>query len=192
MKNEKTQNTTEKRSVLDFEHRLKVQLTEQHYIDYALTHSEDRIQTGKKRAIFWAILFTVLGVIALYKGSITEGRWSDVYLAAGVLMIMFQVFNLLYNFVMFKIALKHSILKELKKDPSLLEPMEYAFEDDKIVCFLDGKHRSSTLIKNISGIEKTKNTIIIEIKNGKRIIVPQESYEQADSFIKKQIDSFGK
>lgn len=192
MKNEKTQNTTEKRSVLDFEHRLKVQLTEQHYIDYALTHSEDRIQTGKKRAIFWAILFTVLGVIALYKGSITEGRWSDVYLAAGILMIMFQVFNLLYNFVMFKIALKHSILKELKKDPSLLEPMEYAFEDDKIVCFLDGKHRSSTLIKNISGIEKAKNTIIIEIKNGKRIIVPQESYDQADSFIKKQIDSFGK
>ena len=97
MKNEKTQNTTEKRSVLDFEHRLKVQLTEQHYIDYALTHSEDRIQTGKKRAIFWAILFTVLGVIALYKGSITEGRWSDVYLAAGVLMIMFLRGHMLWN-----------------------------------------------------------------------------------------------
>ena len=192
MKNEKNQNSTEKRSVNDFEHKIKVTLTPQHYIDYAVSHSEDQIKKGKQRAILWAVLFVILGGIALFKSTTTSGRVSDVYLAAGILMICFQVFNLFYNFVMFKIALKHSIVKELKKDPSLLEPMEYAFEPEKIVCFLHGKHRSTVLTKNISGIEESNGTIIIEVVNGKRIIIPMEAYNQADDVVKTQIQSFKK
>ena len=42
MKKEKVQNTSEKRSVNDFEHRMTIQLTEQHYIDYAMAHSQDQ------------------------------------------------------------------------------------------------------------------------------------------------------
>ena len=34
-----------------FAHRLTIQLTEQHYVDYAMTHSQDQIQKGRKRAI---------------------------------------------------------------------------------------------------------------------------------------------
>ena len=151
MKNEKSQTKQEKRSLEDFEHRITVQLKENHYIDYALSHSKEQIQKEKKRAVLWAVLFTVLGLIALYKGSVSGSKWSDIYLTMGVLFIVFQIFNLFYNFVMFPIALKRSILKELKKDPSLLAPMEYAFEPDKIVCFLEGKHRNTILTEYISG-----------------------------------------
>ena len=116
MKKEKNPKTTEKRSVEDFEHRMTVQLEEQHYIDYAMAHSQDQMKDGRKRAVLWAVLFVILGVIALFRGASTQGRWSDVYLTAGILMIVFQVFNLIYHFIMYPIALKNSVLKELKKD----------------------------------------------------------------------------
>ena len=138
------------------------------------------------------MLFFVLGCIAIYKGTMTEEQWSDIYLIAGVVMIVFQLFNLFYNFVMFPVALKRSVLKELKKDPSLLMPMEYAFEPDKIVCFLNGKHRSSVLVDDISGLEETAQTVIIEVKDGRRIIVPKDLLEKAEPVIQKQIQSFRK
>ena len=122
----------------------------------------------------------------------TEEQWSDIYLIAGVVMIVFQLFNLFYNFVMFPVTLKRSVLKELKKDPSLLMPMEYAFEPDKIVCFLNGKHRSSVLVDDISGLEETAQTVIIEVKDGRRIIVPKDLLEKAEPVIQKQIQSFRK
>ena len=129
-----------------------------------MTHSQDQIQKGRKRAILWAVLFTILGLVAFYKG--TEGWLSDIYLIAGILMIVFQIFNLFYNFVMFPIALKRSVLRELKKDPSLLEPMEYAFEPDKLVCFLNGRHRSSILTQDIVGAERIGKSIILKLKAG--------------------------
>lgn len=190
MKNEKKQNQAEKRSVNDFEHRLTVKLEPEHYIEYAMAHSKEQIGKGRKRAIFWAVLFTVLGIIALFRGAALENRWADVYLTAGVLMIVFQLFNLFYNFVMFPIALKRSILKELKKDPSLLSEIEYAFEPDKIVCFMDGKHRSTVMTDEIIGLEDTEKTRIIEIKSGRRIIIPNEVLNKADEAIKAQLDSF--
>lgn len=192
MKKEKNTKTTEKRSVEDFEHRMTVQLEEQHYIDYAMAHSQDQIKDGRKRAVLWAVLFAILGVIALFRGASTQGRWSDVYLTAGILMIVFQVFNLIYHFVMYPIALKNSVLKELKKDPSLTEPMVYAFEPDKLVCFLNGKHRSTVLTEDISGVENTEKTVIIEVKNGRRIIIPRQTLEQADEVIRSQVQSFAK
>jgi hypothetical protein len=89
-------------------------------VDYAMTHSQDQIQKGRKRAILWAVLFTILGLVAIYKGTFTEGWLADIYLIAGILMIVFQIFNLFYNFVMFPIALKRSVLRELKKAPACL------------------------------------------------------------------------
>ena len=65
MKKEKNPKTTEKRSVEDFEHRMTVQLEEQHYIDYAMAHSQDQMKDGRKRAVLWAVLFVILGVIPL-------------------------------------------------------------------------------------------------------------------------------
>lgn len=192
MKNEKSQTKQEKRSLEDFEHRITVQLKENHYIDYALSHSKEQIQKGKKRAVLWAVLFTVLGLIALYKGSVSGSKWSDIYLTMGVLFIVFQIFNLFYNFVMFPIALKRSILKELKKDPSLLAPMEYAFEPDKIVCFLEGKHRNTILTEDIFGVEETQDTMILQIKSGRRVIFPKETLRGADPVIVQQIDSLRK
>ena len=192
MKNEKSQTKQEKRSLEDFEHRITVQLKENHYIDYALSHSKEQIQKGKKRAVLWAVLFTVLGLIALYKGSVSGSKWSDIYLTMGVLFIVFPIFNLFYNFVMFPIALKRSILKELKKDPSLLAPMEYAFEPDKIVCFLEGKHRNTILTEDISGVEETQDTMILQIKSGRRVIFPKETLRGADPVIVQQIDSLRK
>lgn len=120
-----------------------------------MAHSQDQIKKGRQRAILWAVLFTVVGCVAIYRGAFMEGWMSEIYLVAGVLMIVFQLFNLFYNFVMFPIALRHSVSKELKKDTSLLEPMEYAFEPDKIVCFLNGRHRSTTLCSEIFEVEKT-------------------------------------
>lgn len=192
MKNEKSQTKQEKRSLEDFEHRITVQLKENHYIDYALSHSKEQIQKGKKRAVLWAVLFTVLGLIALYKGSVSGSKWSDIYLTMGVLFIVFQIFNLFYNFVMFPIALKRSILKELKKDPSLLAPMEYAFKPDKIVCFLESKHRNTILTEDISGVEETQDTMILQIKSGRRVIFPKETLRGADPVIVQQIDSLRK
>lgn len=129
MKKEKANAPAQKQSVNDFAHRLTIQLTEQHYVDYAMTHSQDQIQKGRKRAILWAVLFTILGLVAIYKGTFTEGWLSDIYLIAGILMIVFQIFNLFYNFCHVSYCCSNcSVLRELKKDPSLLEPMEYAFE----------------------------------------------------------------
>lgn len=51
MKKEKANAPAQKQSVNDFAHRLTIQLTEQHYVDYAMTHSQDQIQKGRKRAI---------------------------------------------------------------------------------------------------------------------------------------------
>ncbi len=192
MKNEKNRIKNEKRSLDDFTHRMTVQLQENHYIDYALSHSQDQINKGKKKAVIWAVIFTVIGVFAIYKGVSMNDRWSDVYLTLGILFIVFQIFNLVYNFIMFPIALKRSILKELKKDPSLLEPMEYAFEPDKIVCFLNGKHRNTILTEDISGIEETEQTVILQIKIGRRVIIPRETLDAADSVIQKQVQSFKK
>lgn len=192
MKQEKNKKTVEKRQLSDFEHRMTIQLKESHYVDYAMAHSQDQIRRGRQKAILWAVLFFVLGCIAIYKGVMTENQWSDIYLTAGVLMIVFQLFNLFYNFVMFPIALRRSVLRELKKDPSLLMPMEYAFEPDKIVCFLNGKHRSSVLVDDISGLEETAQTVIIEVKDGRRIIVPKDLLEKAEPVIQKQIQSFRK
>lgn len=192
MKNEKNRIKNEKRSLDDFTHRMTVQLQENHYIDYALSHSQDQINKGKKKAVIWAVIFTVIGVFAIYKGVSMNDRWSDVYLTLGILFIVFQIFNLIYNFIMFPIALKRSILKELKKDPSLLEPMEYAFEPDKIVCFLNGKHRNTILTEDISGIEETEQTVILQIKSGRRVIIPRETLDAADSVIQKQVQSFKK
>lgn len=192
MKQEKNKKTVEKRQLSDFEHRMTIQLKESHYVDYAMAHSQDQIRRGRQKAILWAVLFFVLGCIAIYKGVMTENQWSDIYLTAGVLMIVFQLFNLFYNFVMFPIALRRSVLRELKKDPSLLMPMEYAFEPDKIVCFLEGRHRSSVLVEDISDLEETEQTFIIEIKDGRRIIVPKETLERAEPVIQKQIRSFRK
>ena len=109
MKKENVQNTSEKRSVNDFEHRMTIQLTEQHYIDYAMAHSQDQIKKGRQRAILWAVLFTVVGCVAIYRGAFMEGWMSEIYLVAGGLMIVFQLFNLFYNFVMFPIALRLSV-----------------------------------------------------------------------------------
>ena len=192
MKQEKNKKTVEKRQLSDFEHRMTIQLKESHYVDYAMAHSQDQIRRGRQKAILWAVLFFVLGCIAIYKGVMTENQWSDIYLTAGVLMIVFQLFNLFYNFVMFPIALRRSVLRELKKDPSLLMPMEYAFEPDKIVCFLEGRHRNSVLVEDISDLEETEQTFIIEIKDGRRIIVPKETLERAETVIQKQIRSFRK
>lgn len=192
MKQEKNKKTVEKRQLSDFEHRMTIQLKESHYVDYAMAHSQDQIRRGRQKAILWAVLFFVLGCIAIYKGAMTENQWSDIYLTAGVLMIVFQLFNLFYNFVMFPIVLRRSVLRELKKDPSLLMPMEYAFEPDKIVCFLEGRHRSSVLVEDISDLEETEQTFIIEIKDGRRIIVPKETLERAETVIQKQIRSFRK
>ena len=86
---------------------MTIQLTEQHYIDYAMAHSQDQIKKGRQRAILWAVLFTVVGCVAIYRGAFMEGWMSEIYLVAGVLMIVFQLFNLFYNFVMFPIALRH-------------------------------------------------------------------------------------
>ena len=191
-KKENVQNTSEKRSVNDFEHRMTIQLTEQHYIDYAMAHSQDQIKKGRQRAILWAVLFTVVGCVAIYRGAFMEGWMSEIYLVAGVLMIVFQLFNLFYNFVMFPIALRHSVSKELKKDTSLLEPMEYAFEPDKIVCFLNGRHRSTTLCSEIFEVEKNDQTLVLKIKNGKRIIIPKTALEQADPVIREQVAALGK
>ena len=192
MKKEKTQSIKEKRSVTDFEHRMTVTLEPKHDINYAMTHSRDQIKKARKRAIFWAIFFFVLGAIALFKGASMEGSMADIYLVAGILMIVYQLFNLFYHFVMFPVALKRSVSKELKKDPSLLSPMEYAFEPDKIVCFLDGKHRNSVLMEDILGVEDLEDTLIIQIKGGKRMIFPQNTLEQADPVIQKQIKSLQK
>ena len=46
MKREKQMRRHKKQSVNDFAHRLTIQLTEQHYVDYAMTHSQDQIQKG--------------------------------------------------------------------------------------------------------------------------------------------------
>ena len=46
MKKEKANAPAQKQSVNDFAHRLTIQLTEQHYVDYAMTHSQDQIQKG--------------------------------------------------------------------------------------------------------------------------------------------------
>lgn len=192
MKKEKIQNQKEKYSVEDFEHRLTVQLQPQHYIDYALSHSKDQMNKAKKRAVLWAVLFFVLGIVAVFKGSAKDGWLSDIYLVAGVLMIVYQIFNLFYNFVMFPIALKRSIQKELKQDPSLLSPMEYAFEKDKIVCFLDGKHRNSVLTEDVLGVEDLSDMVILQVKNGKRVIFPKDVLEQAEPFIQQQIKSLRK
>ena len=108
MKKEKANAPAQKQSVNDFAHRLTIQLTEQHYVDYAMTHSQDQIQKGRKRAILWAVLFTILGLVAIYKGTFTEGWLSDIYLIAGILMIVFQIFNL------------RSLLSEKSKEFSLL------------------------------------------------------------------------
>lgn len=105
-------------------------------------------------------------------------------------MIVFQIFNLFYNFVMFPIVLKRSVLRELKKDPSLLEPMEYAFEPDKLFCFLNGRHRSSILTQDIVGAERIGNSIILQVKDGRRVIIPDEALKQADSVILDQVDGF--
>ena len=192
MKQNKNQKAVEKRQLSDFEHRMTIQLKEDYYVDYALSHSKEQIRHNRQKAILWTVLFFVLGCIAIYKGTMTEEQWSDIYLIAGVVMIVFQLFNLFYNFVMFPVALKRSVLKELKKDPSLLMPMEYAFEPDKIVCFLNGKHRSSVLVDEISGLEETAQTVIIEVKDGRRIIVPKDLLEKAEPVIQKQIQSFRK
>ena len=106
MKKEKTQSIKEKRSVTDFEHRMTVTLEPKHYINYAMTHSRDQIKKARKRAIFWAIFFFVLGAIALFKGASMEGSMADIYLVAGILMIVYQLFNLFYHFVMFPVAPK--------------------------------------------------------------------------------------
>ena len=99
MKKEKTQPIKEKRSVTDFEHRMTVTLEPKHYINYAMTHSRDQIKKARKRAIFWAIFFFVLGAIALFKGASMEGSMADIYLVAGILMIVYQLFNLLEIFI---------------------------------------------------------------------------------------------
>ena len=190
MKKEKANAPAQKQSINDFAHRLTIQLTEQHYVDYAMTHSQDQIQKGRKRAVLWAVLFTILGLIAIYKGTFTEGWLSDIYLIAGILMIVFQIFNLFYNFIMFPIALKRSVLRELKKDPSLLSPMEYAFEPEKLVCFLNGRHRSSILTQDIAGTERIGSAVILHVKDGRRVIIPDEALKQADSVIREQIDGF--
>lgn len=190
MKKEKANAQAQKQSLNDFAHRLTIQLTEQHYVDYAMTHSQDQIQKGRKRAVLWAVLFTLLGLIAIYKGTFTEGWLSDIYLIAGILMIVFQIFNLFYNFIMFPIALKRSVLRELKKDPSLLEPMEYAFEPDKLVCFLNGKHRSSILTQDITGAERIGSALVLQVKDGRRVIIPEQALAQADEVIREQLDGF--
>ena len=99
MKKEKTQPIKEKRSVTNFEHRMTVTLEPKHYINYAMTHSRDQIKKARKRAIFWAIFFFVLGAIALFKGASMEGSMADIYLVAGILMIVYQLFNLLEIFI---------------------------------------------------------------------------------------------
>ena len=52
---------------------MTIQLTEQHYIDYAMAHSQDQIKKGRQRAILWAVLFTVVGCVAIYRGAFMEG-----------------------------------------------------------------------------------------------------------------------
>ena len=53
MKKEKANAPAQKQSVNDFAHRLTIQLTEQHYVDYAMTHSQDQIQKGRKQYWDW-------------------------------------------------------------------------------------------------------------------------------------------
>ena len=75
MKKENVQNTSEKRSVNDFEHRMTIQLTEQHYIDYAMAHSQDQIKKGRQRAILWAVLFTVVWCGSCWASSTGACMW---------------------------------------------------------------------------------------------------------------------
>lgn len=52
MKKEKANGSAQKQSINDFAHRLTIQLTEQHYVDYAMTHSQDQIQKGRQTCHF--------------------------------------------------------------------------------------------------------------------------------------------
>lgn len=188
MKKEIAQHAPEKRTVNDFAHRMTVSLTEQDFTEYAMAHSKDRIKKGRQRAILWAVLFTVLGCVAIYRGALVEQGWlADIYLVAGVVMIVFQIFNLFYNYVMFPIALKNSVSKELKKDPSMLMPVEYAFEPDKIVSFVGGKHRTTVLVIDISAVEQLQNILVICAKDGRRLILPLKAVQDADPVIREQL-----
>ena len=46
------------------------------------------LQKKARRVYFWAIFFFVLGAIALFKGASMEGSMADIYLVAGIMMIV--------------------------------------------------------------------------------------------------------
>lgn len=171
----------EKQTLSDFPHQLTFQLTKEDFIEYGTETSQPQLEKTRQRAWLFALIFGVVGTAFLVKGFLGTGRMSQLFTVAGVVLIAYQAFNLVYNYFVFPAALKKSVAKEVEKDPRLTQAMTLCFDEEKIVSFCGGKHQVTFFIKDIVKRKSTALCLVLVLKNGKQLVIPKRELEKADS-----------
>lgn len=187
MKQQKAQNTPKTRAE-DFPHRMTFQLTEEDYQEYSMLHAAPQWEKNKKKANLYAFVFTVLGGIALVRGFLSQDRMREILLVVGVVLIAYQVFNLIYTYKVFPAALRRSVRREIAKDARMVRPTTLCFDEDKIVSFSGGAHQSSYFLEEVLGRSQTRSAWILAMKNGKNLVIPKRELERADQEIRRMVE----
>lgn len=92
----------------------------------------------------------------------------------------YQVFNLIYTYLMFPKALERTVLKELEKDSRLLKEITLCFEPDKIISFSGGAHQATFFSEDIRKKQETDHNWILILRNGKNVVIPKRAVSQGD------------
>lgn len=191
MKNDNTVTSKkEKRSVDDFEHKMTFRLQQKDYIEYSLFEAMPEWEKNKNKAKLYTVIFTITGMIALVRGLLMEQGWlSDIYIAAGIVFLVFQGVNLFYTYKMFPKALEKAVTKEISGDDRLAKEMTLCFDPDKIVSFSGHAHQASFFKEDMMKRKNTENNIIILMRNGKSLVIPKREFEKADKTIQEVIQT---
>lgn len=178
-----------RRSPEDFDHKLTFSLSQEDYLEYSRSQSAPMWKKTRKKTLIYLGVFVVLGIAALVRAQYTQDPlWKDIYSVGGVLLIVYQLFNVFYNFWIFPKAMERSVLKELKKDPRTLQEVTLCFDEEKIVSFCQGAHQSSFFYEDILYRKETPRVQILEMRNGKCLVLPKTVLEQADETIRQKVE----
>lgn len=174
-------------TVDDFANRMKCSVQLEEYVEYALIHAKPHQEKAQKKTLLLSAVLTACSVLVGYQSQTKNWEYGELWLVFAILVFAYAMFDLFYQFVMFRSLLKKSVAKEFKKDPRLSRTMDFCFAKDKMVSFYNGKHQGTFFYDEVIRKEVTPSMVILFLKNGKNILLPKRDLEQANSFIQETI-----
>ncbi len=181
-----------KLSEADFSLKMNCRVTLEEYQNYAIWTSEDTRKTVKKRTMISSAAFFIAGVIIMFRGMNSTWTYHDWITILGVLLMVYGVLDLFYQFMLFPSVLKRQMAKEFAKDSRLNREMTFCFADDRMVSFYNGAHQGTFFFDEVLKRQENDQLLLLSLKNGKIIVLPKRVIAQAAPEIQHILATLGK